>query len=371
MSESTNPADANVNPVPVALPNLSDKKTQSDAGDVGEVAKSLARKGRSTTVNIADLVIDRSRNPRDEKLDYDLPKLVQSFRDRGYLKSSLIVVSKRKDGTEHLLEGFQRVLALQSMPAEELDKILPGGKIPALVLSDISPADEVRIINDHDAALDRRPLSDAGLFNAVRQLMQIGITSRRALAEALGEWKVDAKTGERMPNASKLQNYQTLYYLPAYVRDEMLKFWRLGKDESRLRLNHVGTLYKAMNAEYAAFPAGDGPKLREAFDKIVNPPAADEPEPGDEPETGTALTAAKMKDAATLALSHGAVLVREAINFCQGVGNIDLNATCARCVDAERDSRIMGYLRQLPQFAELCELAGVPADELKPSEPVA
>src|SRR5690606_37590083 len=98
-----------------------------------------------------------------------------------------IVVSKK--GSEYLvLCGNRRTEALkriQSAEPEIFKIILPDGKVPALVLDNLTEDEEIIIRNDHSSEEDRVALDDEGLFLSVKQLVKAGYASQNEIAAKL------------------------------------------------------------------------------------------------------------------------------------------------------------------------------------------
>ncbi len=203
-----------------------------------------------------DLVFDG--NPRTKK-GMKLEQMIASFVTHGYQPDSTILVEEKQDGQFLVLRGNRRSLAaleLQKQDQETFDRIFSDGKIPAFVAKGISDQERILLRIDHSTELDREPLDDEGLFNAVCQLLRASL-NQREIAAHLNLFTKNNKTGDLEPNRSLVQRRAELAKLPGFVQDEYRILMRKGKDVTAVRWSMIPGLYKMYSKTSVEYPDGN------------------------------------------------------------------------------------------------------------------
>ena len=201
-----------------------------------------------------------------------LDPMVASLKDRKYVDKYPITVSKK--GKKYtVLCGNRRTLALKRIKENEpqvFKAILPGGKVPALVLEGLTPREEAIIRIDHASAEDRVALDDESIFLAVKQLVDMGITGRTDIAAKLGLMIPDKVTKQPVPNGSYVQTRSNLARMPEKVQDEFIKLMR-DKTSTNVRWAHVAKLFKLWTAGYAVGKLNGSDAFWDLFEKFKLP----------------------------------------------------------------------------------------------------
>lgn len=234
-----------------------------------------------------------------------LPQMVTSIKRHGWKPNHPLVLSEKvdRDGkiTGYLvLIGNRRGLGLQFLRDKELteyQRVLPGGKVPAIVHRGLTLEEEVDLRIDHSSDEDRVPLDDWSVFLAVKQLVQVGIDTQERIAEKLGLYVSRGKK-KGQPNRPFVQTRVHLARLPQYVQDEFEKLMIEGKDTTNVRFADIATLSKTFNAEFIDHPDGSGPEFQKVWKKAL--------EPRVKPQAGEADAAKELSPAEAIRRSQGA-----------------------------------------------------------------
>jgi hypothetical protein len=221
----------------------------------------LAQTGKIEYVDFHDLYrADNVRTPITEQI----PRMVESLLRNGFKQNHPLVLSAKPDGRFLVLCGNRRTMGLEFLAendAAAFAKILPGGKVPAIVHHDLTAEQEAILRIDHGTDEDRVPLDEYGLFLAIRQLVRAGYDTQAGIAEKLGKFKLDKKSGKSVPNREWVQPRVNLAQLPQFVQDEFRKLWADGQDATNVRTGMIAKLYKTFTEEYRNFPDGNGPQF--------------------------------------------------------------------------------------------------------------
>ena len=246
--------------------------TLEKTGQIGEAEEASAMKdARSINHAIATELIDfdllfRKDNVRTSQ-SLNLPKMVQSLKDRGFKPNHPLVVSEKNDRFQ-VLCGNRRTEALEIIRKEDskiFDAILPGCQIPCIVHRGLTEQQEIVLRIDHSDAEDREPLDEWGEFLAVRQLMRAGYATQKDIAGMLGKFN---KNGE--PNRSWVQQRVNLARLPKFVQDEMEKLCTRGKEATSLRWANVPGLFTLWNDEFKlGHKLETGPEFNARWEEIM------------------------------------------------------------------------------------------------------
>lgn len=300
----------------------------------------------------------------------------------GFSAAYPLVVSQRKSGELVVLQGNCRLAAVQygfQNHPETANKVLPKRELPCIVLTGLSPADEVSINADHGSQFDRQPLSPWGMFLQVAALVTVsGIKSRHAVAEACDMWE-DSKTADGTPIRKLRESYaQRLVYLaelPQYVQDAYRQSSMFKGPNKLPKSGDIPTLYTALKAEASdpsmlgAPPSAKGTSVgfRAVWEKIINA-ATDEAKSSPRPTT-TAVESA--------ATACGSGIIRDAMLLAVGKKEgMDLSALPALVVKAaeyENDHATLTMIRKYlgpARFAELVEEARKMPVELVEALPI-
>lgn len=247
---------------------------------MSEAVKSVLTDGQALlAAGIGQLVAILSLFRRDNvrtAATLQLPQMIGSIKRHGYKSNHPLVVSKKADGRYLVLCGNRRFEAIETILANEPEtfaKLFPSGQVPCIIYTDLTDGQEAILRIDHSEDEDRVGLDDWGYFLAIRQLVRAGYDSQADIAAKIGWFKKDAKTGEMVPNRSKVQQRVNLCQLPTFVQAEFEKFVTLGKDASNVRWADVAELFKEFNADYnAGYTNGDGPAFKAAWDEARKAP---------------------------------------------------------------------------------------------------
>jgi len=193
--------------------------------------------------------------------------------------------------------------------------VLPSGKVPAVVHEGLTAEQEVMIRIDHSSDLDREPLDQWSEFCAVKQLVLVGQDSQETIATKLGIYHTKGKN-KGTPNRSYIQPRVNLSRLPGFIQDEFNRYCDK-PGSSAVRWSVIAALYKAYNVEMVEFPNGDGPLLKEAWEKALVP----KPKEVKNEITGRNLTPS---DARKKAQACSSALLKIALLAATGQGTIDL-----------------------------------------------
>lgn len=218
-----------------------------------------------------------------------IPEMVASLRRNGFKSNHPLVVSERADGRYLVLCGNRRVKGLawlQENDNAEFIRVLLSSKVPCIVHRGLTEEEEILLRIDHSADEDRIPLDQWSEFQAIRQLVRCFTgESQEAIAEKLGIRHAKGKNAGQ-PNRSYVQTRVNLARLPSFVQDEYRKLLVEGKDATLVRITDIKELYAAYNAEFSAYPDGNGPEFNKVWQGILNPAPAE----AQETQTGTART---------------------------------------------------------------------------------
>lgn len=311
----------------------------------------LAGHGKLKTVSLDLLYLEN--NVRTKQTE-QIPSMVASIKRHGFKQNHPIVVSAKADGRFLVLCGNRRtkaVLFLRDNEPETFARLFPKGLIPAIIHDKLTDVEEVLLRVDHGTDEDRVGLDEWGEYLAVQQLVQVGYETQAGIAAKLGKYKLNTKTGLQEPRRSWVQPRVTLAKLPKFVQKEMRAYCD-DSSASNLRWSDIPKLYKTYNEELADHPHGDGPALREAFDKILA--GADS---NGENGSASPLTVAQMAERAKSCNSKG---LREALLSSAGKVTITLQEVDERILRSEAAedvlSDIAAYLGDV-EFGALVEKA--------------
>lgn len=336
---------------------MSDLKLLKDGQD-------LAVRGNLTEVPIAALY--RANNVRTAAT-LQIDGMIASIKRHGFKPNHPLVVSAKRDGRYLVLCGNRRAEAVETIFANEPDlaaATFPSGCIACVVHSDLTEEQEALLRVDHSVDEDRVPLDEFGEFLAIRQLVRAGYDTQAGIADKMGWFKTNKKTGEREPNRSKVQPRVNLAQLPQFVQDEMARYCA-EPSASNLRWSHVATLYKAYNEEFSAYPNGDGPLFRAEWAKATAGPDATDGKVPVKP-----ITPADLEKRAKLVGSRN---LRDALMTVAGIGAVSLTDIDGAIVRAETAESVLADIADFlgeKKFAKLVADAGSHASA-KNTEPAA
>lgn len=248
----------------------------------------------------------------------NLAKMVASVKLHGFQVEHPLVVSKRGDDSYLVLQGNRRgrsLIFLRDNEPEVYAIALPSGKVPAVIHEALTPEQEVMVRIDHSSDLDREPLDQWSEFQAIQQLVQVGHDSQEAIATKLGINHTKGKN-KGTPNRSYIQPRVNLSRLPGFIQEEFEKYCEK-PDTTAVRWSAIAALYKAYNKEMVEFPNGDGPLLKEAWAKALEPKVK---EPVNE-VTGHNLTPSDARKKVAVCSS---LLLKTALLAATGQGTTDL-----------------------------------------------
>lgn len=303
-----------------------------------------------------------------------IPAIVESIKRHGFKTNHPLVVVEKKtdDGPRYLvLIGNRRGLGLQWLRDHEVDeyqRVLPSGKIPAVVHKGLTTEEEVDLRIDHSPDEDRVPLDEWSIFLAIKQLVQVGMDTQERIADKLGLFKVRGKE-KGQPNRQFVQPRVNLARLPQFVQDQFSKLCREGKDTTPVRWNHVARLYKAFNGEEQYDPDGNGPEFQRVWQAVLTPPEVLETTGGSgngtDPKELTPAEAIKRSQAASSAGLRHAILAitRQSPRNLAEIDRDILEGESAILVLA----RIKAYLGE-KDYAELIATAAKHAEETAQAE---
>lgn len=272
-----------------------------------------------------------------------IPDMVASIKLNGFKVNHPLVVSLKADGRGLVLCGNRRTEAVEHLRDNDPDAFkaaLPGGKIPCVIYTGLTEEEEIVLRIDHGPQEDRVPLDEWSEFLAIKQLLRaFPGESQAKIAEKLGIMNKKGKNAGQ-PNRPYVQVRVNLARLPGFIQDEFQKLCTAGKDASPVRWSDVKDLYTAFNAEFATYPEGDGPQLRTAWEKIMNP--APKPEATEDGKKPAALSPDGAKARAQAAASK---LIKRVLLAVTNQGG-DLVEVDAKILQAETDSEILGMVRE-------------------------
>lgn len=284
-----------------------------------------------------------------------IPQMIGSIRRHGYKPNHPLVVSAKPDGTFLVLCGNRRMEAIETILANEPElfaKLFPTGHVPCIVYTNLTEEQEAIIRIDHTGDEDRVGLDEWGYFLAIRQLVRAGYDSQADIAAKIGWFKKDGKTGEDVPNRSKVQQRVNLCQLPGFVQAEFEQYAMNGAGASNVRWSHVAGLFKAFNEDYkAGYTNGDGPVFLAAWNDCRKDPAA-------RPLTVKPVTPAEMEKRSKVV---GSATLRNVLAVCAGATDrVNLSELDATMVQAETAVAVLSEIHNFlgdTDFAELTESA--------------
>jgi ParB-like nuclease family protein len=303
-----------------------------------------------STVALAIAALFRAGNVRGANC-LQIPGMIASIKRNGYNPDKPLVVSAKPDGRYLVLRGNRRLEAIETIAASEPEtfaRLFPSGTIPCVVYHDLTTEQEALLRVDHSRDFDTVPLDEFSEFLAIKQLVKAGYLTESGIAEKLGKFKKDSKTGAETPNRSWVQPRVALARLPQFVQDEYQKLWESGSASTPVRVSMIlKPLSKTFNEEYATYPNGDGPQFAKVWAECLTMPeaAADKPK---------ALTQTEMVERSKVV---GSRIVRDSLMVCAGIAeNVNLADVDGRAVQAETAlvtlAEINAYLGD-DDFAEL------------------
>lgn len=359
-------SDIDVN-VPVVPDGLDQRTTEGEKIALScytSAVTGINASGKLVKVAVVDLTINPD-NPREE---YDVEGMISSYRHRGFVIGQPITVSKRsavgdKPAVLMVLRGNRRVSAAQALATRDpaaFKAIFPDGKIPCLVLTDLTRAEEITALIDHGKEQDRRKLSAREELRAIRQLMKAGIKGRDAIARALDLTTVsvdDKGIRTEKIRSSYIQPRLNLLALPVALQERFIaESSMFGGKNRNLRQEVIAPLYTALSNDRKAGNIGAdgfGPELRTAWDGLLNKPTN---APADAPVR-------------LIAESKNKVLLQECdsrtatnmLNFLGGNSKelklADIDSACQALEAAQATLADISTLLGPVEFASLCERA--------------
>jgi len=288
-----------------------------------------------------------------------IPEMVASLRRNGFKPNHPVVLSQRDndaDGKPRFLVlcGNRRTKALlwlQENDADEYNRIVPTGKIPAIIHKGLTEEEEILLRIDHSKDEDRVALDEWSIFLAIKQLVRAFTSeSQEKIAEKLGIFYTKGKNAGK-PNRSYVQTRVDLARLPEYVQDEFQKLMVSGKDETPVRIADIKTLKTIYNEEFVAFPNADGPKFTAAWDAIVNP----EPQDADEETAKDDPKSLKPQDAKNAAQNASSAFLKRVLLAATRQGG-SLGELDAQASQFEIDAEILADIRAFLPDGEYGEL---------------
>ncbi len=329
--------------------------------------------GKATRLPVADLVVNPA-NPRNEaEGDYDVDGMIASYRHNGcFIQSYPVTVSKRADGTLMVLKGNRRVKAAQKLAQDdpaEFKRIFPDGKVPAVVLTGLTLAEEITGLIDHGREQDRKVLSPRGEMRAIRQLLKVGIRGRDAIARALNLYSVsvdDKGVRTEKVRSSYIQPRLALLTLPVEIQEKMLTESSMFGGKNRILqqaiiLGKDGTpgLVPAQNEDRQAGnigPDGFGPTLRKTWNDYLSMKEV-------APSTTAYIPKAKVN---TLLGECDSAILTRTLNFLGGFAKdtkmADLDALATAAETAQVSLTDISDFLGASEFAALCEKAFAAGD---------
>lgn len=288
-----------------------------------------------------------------------LPAMILSIKRHGFKPNHPLVVSRKPDGRDLVLCGNRRTEGIETIAANEPDlfaKLFPSGCIPCVVYNDLTEEQEALLRIDHGADEDRVPLDEFGEFLAIRQLVRAGYDTQAGIAEKMGWYKLEKKSGLTVPNRQKVQPRVNLAQLPQFVQDEMQRYCE-EPSQSNLRWSHIAGLYKAFNEEFRNHPNGDGPIFTDAWKTALK---------GKE-TTGTGIPVRPITpaDAEKRAKLVGSRNLRDALMTFAGVGTVSLSDVDNAIVRAEAAEATLSEIAAYMGPADFAELVSEAAAHAK------
>ncbi len=222
----------------------------------------------NTTKNVPLDSLYMEGNVRSEECMH-VSQMVESLKIHGFRVNHPLRVSEKSDGRYLVLAGNRRctgLLFLKTNDPEAYRKALPGSKVPCVVDKGLTVEQEVDIMVDHSEDLDRVPLDEWSLFQAIKALSGAGFDTQEKIATKLGLRKKDGK-----PRREYVQVRVNLAALPQFVQDEFRKL-TLDRATTAIRWNMVSTLYKVFNDEFLDYGDGSGPRFQVKWAECMTPP---------------------------------------------------------------------------------------------------
>lgn len=293
---------------------------------------------KNTTMLVLISSLHFEDNVRDEKCS-NVEGMVDNIRRDGFLSDHPLVVEKLAEEQYLVLRGNRRGLACQWLAEHEpdtIEKMIPSGKIPAIVHENLTPRERILIRIDHGPQEDREPLSEWSTFLAIRQLVQGCEFTQEQIAEKLGIIHTKGKNKGK-PNRSLVQPRVNLARLPLFVQEEMHKYCD-DPTSTHLKWTKIPALYKAREKEFLDYPNGDGPLFKAAWEKALEPPKPKE----DKSEPGKALSAGSARN---MAQSVESPVLRDVLLTVTGQGRHSINALDCKIKTAEDAQAIVDVLR--------------------------
>lgn len=309
----------------------------------------VAGNARDIAVNL----LYRANNVRTAAT-LQLSAMILSIIRHGFKPNHPLVVSEKRNGQFLVLCGNRRAQAIEDIFANQPDKaalLFPLGTVPCVVYSGLTEEQEAILRIDHGKDEDRVPLDEFGEYLAIKQLVKAGYDTQAGIAEKMGWFKKEKKTGLTVPNRQKVQPRVNLAQMPQFVEDELRKYCE-EPSQSNLRWASVAKLYKAYNEEFRTFPDGDGPLFQAAWLEAISGPKTT--------DTGIPIKPITPADAEKRAKIVGSRNLRDALMTFAGVGQVSLTDIDGAIVRAETAEAVLteiaNYLGQ-EDFAELVENA--------------
>lgn len=326
---------------------------------MSESIKSVLADAQALTANaIGQLVPVVSLFRRDNvrtKATLQIPGMVASLKRHGFKPNHPLVVSAKPDNRFLVLCGNRRMEAIETIAATEPDtfvRLFPTGDVPCIVFSGLTEADEANLRIDHGTDEDRVGLDDWGYFLAIRQLVRAGYDTQAGIAEKIGWFKKNAKTGEMEPNRSLVQQRVNLCQLPTFVQAEFEALCMTGRGATNVRWGDVAGLYKAFNEDYkAGIVDGSGPTFQAAWSDARKSPDA----------KATTISPITPADLIKRSKVVGSATLRNVLAVCGGAtDSVTLAELDGRMVQAETATVVLSEIAEYlgnADFAELTESA--------------
>lgn len=289
---------------------------------------------------------DNVRTPECMKV----PAIVDSFRRHGFKMNHPLVVHEESgdDGAKYLvLIGNRRghgLVWLRDNDPEEYRRILPNGKVPAVVHKGLTAEEVVDMRIDHSSDEDRVPLDEWSTFLAIQQLVKVGMDTQERIAIKLGLWIKGKGKNAGQPNRSFVQPRVNLARLPQFVQEQFEKLCREGKDGSPVRWLDVAKLYKAFFAEYTQHPEGDGPGFQKVWKDVMTPPTVED---SDDSAIGSASEPKELSPAEAIKRSQAASSegLKYALLVVTRQSDRNLAEIDAKILEGETAIRVLGEIK--------------------------
>jgi hypothetical protein len=271
----------------------------------------------------------------------NVPSMVESLKRHGFLENHPLVVSK-KDNGYLVLCGNRRGLGatfLRDNDNAAFCAVFPDYSIPAIVHEGLTPEEEVLLRIDHSSDMDREPLDEWSLFQAIRQLQSVGMDTQEEIAIKLGIFHTKGKNVGQ-PNRSYIQPRANVARMPRFVQDEYEKYCT-DRNSTAFRISMIGGkagLFATYQLEYMDFPAGDGPLFSKAWQDAITPKVSDD----DGKPVKYSLTPKVALDKSQLL---GSVAIKEVLLAATGQGKEPLEAVDQRLQALESDRKTLEILK--------------------------